>query len=420
MNEQQQCSTVSEIKSQVVELYKISKLLQEQLSLINSMIDKLMSRHHEISVQDESVISVSSASNFLTLSKTNENSKITPVQATYSDILNQNLTQENPVLEEDNEKSVQIVDKISGKGSRKNNDKDKSVKQKHSNQSSVQRSSRKQNIKSIKQTKTKEHHQGRTLLIGDSVMSSINRKGLTKGVECKSVPGATVDIIKDSLQIFDITKLDNFIVYVGGNSALNGTDLEYFEEKYEQLIEYVKDKSCSCKLLLCTVCPQGDTDVTDINDVIIRLCHTHELTYIDANADFCDKKNSLRGHFYRPRATIHLSRSWIKRLLGSIEQHVYIVQNFENCVYPINQSENNQRSSSEPKGARFLPTQSQEFRGTEAIHFRNGYQLNLQGSHGEMVQAPRNSEKSPIRTYTRKQTGKTYEMWLDKPHDRFL
>lgn len=104
MNEQQQCSTVSEIKSQVVELYKISKLLQEQLSLINSMIDKLMSRHHEISVQDESVISVSSASNFLTLSKTNENSKITPGQATYSDILNQNLTQENPVLEEDNEK----------------------------------------------------------------------------------------------------------------------------------------------------------------------------------------------------------------------------------------------------------------------------------------------------------------------------
>ena len=140
------------------------------------------------------------------------------------------------------------------------------------------------------------------------------------------------------------------IVYVGGNNASNGTDLEYFEEKYEQLIEYVKDKSSSCKLLLCTVCPRGDTDVTDINDVIIRLCHTHELTYIDANADFYDKKNSLRGHFYRPRDTIHLSRSGIKRLLGSIEQHVYIVQNFENCVYPTNQSEKkNQKNSSEPK-----------------------------------------------------------------------
>ena len=45
-------------------------------------------------------------------------------------------------------------------------------------------------------------------------MSGINRKGLTKGVECKSVPGATVDIITDSLQILDITKFDNIIVIV--------------------------------------------------------------------------------------------------------------------------------------------------------------------------------------------------------------
>lgn len=133
-----------------------------------------------LSTLDQSVTSVSSISNFVTLSETNENAKITPGQATYSEILTQNLTQENPFSEEDNEKSVQIVEKSSGKGSRKNNVKDKSVKQKHSNQSSVQRSPRQQNIQSSKQTKTKEHHQGRTLLIGDSVMSGINRKGLTK------------------------------------------------------------------------------------------------------------------------------------------------------------------------------------------------------------------------------------------------
>ena len=49
-----------------------------------------------------------------------------------------NLTQENPVSGENNENSVQIVENSSGKRSRKNNDKDKSVKQKHSNQSSAQ------------------------------------------------------------------------------------------------------------------------------------------------------------------------------------------------------------------------------------------------------------------------------------------
>lgn len=58
-------------------------------------------------------------------------------------------------------------------------------------------------------------------------MSGINRKGLTKGVECKSVPGATVDIT-DSLQILDITKFDNIIVivYVERNNASNGTDFD--------------------------------------------------------------------------------------------------------------------------------------------------------------------------------------------------
>lgn len=86
----------------------------------------------------QSEISLSSVSNVLTLSETNDNSKIISDQAMYSEIRTQNLTQENPVSGENNENSVQIVENSSGKRSRKNNDKDKSVKQKHSNQSSAQ------------------------------------------------------------------------------------------------------------------------------------------------------------------------------------------------------------------------------------------------------------------------------------------
>lgn len=86
----------------------------------------------------QSETSLSSVSNVLTLSETNDNSKIISDQAMYSEIRTQNLTQENPVSGENNENSVQIVENSSGKRSRKNNDKDKSVKQKHSNQSSAQ------------------------------------------------------------------------------------------------------------------------------------------------------------------------------------------------------------------------------------------------------------------------------------------
>ncbi len=47
---------------------------------------------------------------------------------------------------------------------------------------------------------------------------------------------------------------------------------KYFEEKYDQLISLVKSKTPHCALYLCTVCPRGDTEVTDTNDIIQRLC----------------------------------------------------------------------------------------------------------------------------------------------------
>ena len=47
-------------------------------------------------------------------------------------------------------------------------------------------------------------------------MSGINRKGLTKAVECKSVPGATVDIIIIIIIIMSLFKEE----YTVGNTNL--------------------------------------------------------------------------------------------------------------------------------------------------------------------------------------------------------
>ena len=66
-------------------------------------------------------------------------------------------------------------------------------------------------------------------------------------------------------------------------------------------------------------------------------CRTNKLTCIDTHADFYDKKNQLRHHFFKHRDNIHLSRSGIKRLLGTINQHLCVVDNFEKCVYSYNQ-----------------------------------------------------------------------------------
>lgn len=339
----QQLPSVSTISNQVAQLHQISKSLQEQLSVMSSKIDILLSRQDQISEQSKiqeleevSVTSISDDSNFVTLSETREDIRMTPGGATYSEILTGS--------KKDRTVSVETRDKSVNKNKKgrnqKGNSKDSTVK---SSQSSKQSSTKNQKQQTTPKDiqNVKEHQDSyRTLIIGDSIVSGINRKGLTNKVECQSVPGATIDTVIDKLQIFDISKFDRLVVYVGGNdsSRKSDLDLEYFEEKYQQLITFVKNSNSSCKLFLCTSCPRGDTDVTDINEVIMRLCRSNKLTCIDTNADFYDKKNQLKHHFYKPRDSIHLSRSGTKRLLGTIDHHLCIVENFEKCVFPFSQS----------------------------------------------------------------------------------
>ena len=40
------------------------------------------------------------------------------------------------------------------------------------------------------------------------------------------------------------------------------------EEKYEQLLNYFKEKSPETNIYLCSLCPRVDTLVSDINEII--------------------------------------------------------------------------------------------------------------------------------------------------------
>ena len=98
--------------------------------------------------------------------------------------------------------------------------------------------------------------------------------------------------------------------------------------------------------------------------MIVRLCQTNELTCIDTNADFYDKQNQLRHHFFKPRDNIHLSRSGIKRLLGTINQHLCVVDNFEKCVYNFTQLTKTSTQSRKDQTSQHM----REFRQKEISH----------------------------------------------------
>ncbi len=123
------------------------------------------------------------------------------------------------------------------------------------------------------------------------------------------------------------------MIYVGGNNAANGTDIEFFEEKYDQLVTSIKKKNADSKIYMCTSCPRGDTDVGGVNEVITMLSRVHGARIVDTNFAFHDKACNVRAHFYKPRDNIHLSRSGVKRVLGTINEHINIVENYEKCVF---------------------------------------------------------------------------------------
>ena len=124
----------------------------------------------------------------------------------------------------------------------------------------------------------------------------------------------------------------------------------------------------TCQIYLCNMSPRSDTDTTEVNQVIDRLCEEHNLTMVDINKAFYDKRGKIIERYYGDDL-IHLSTSGVKRLLGEIDKEINIVENFENCsfksryqkrshVHKGSSQTNSHRSNSGPRRGR--PTKNRE------------------------------------------------------------
>ena len=95
------------------------------------------------------------------------------------------------------------------------------------------------------------------LLIGDSLISSVNPKGLAPNVIKNGISGGNIDKVSTQMKVYDLKKFSHVVLYVGGNDASSGSDIEYFKEMYDQMIQYVKESNNQCKIILCSSCPRG-------------------------------------------------------------------------------------------------------------------------------------------------------------------
>ena len=108
---------------------------------------------------------------------------------------------------------------------------------------------------------------------------------------------------------------------------------EYYEERLDQLISYIKTENAECDIFICNMCPRSNKNVSTINAIILRQCETHSVIHIDTYNCFFSKGNQLRQHFSKPRDNVHLLRAGTRCLLGIINEQIKIVEDLVYCAY---------------------------------------------------------------------------------------
>ena len=156
-----------------------------------------------------------------------------------------------------------------------------------------------------------EHLPSRILIIGDSIHSGINPKGLKNNVFCQTYPGATLSTLTENIQIYDLNNYKDIIVYVAGIDASQdhwagvmlseNLETEYIEEMYDKLSLLIQEKTPTINIYLCSICPRGDADVYNVNSVIKDLSDFHSCVFLVINKTFYNKYDDLNHIFTTKR-----------------------------------------------------------------------------------------------------------------------
>lgn len=181
-----------------------------------------------------------------------------------------------------------------------------------------------------------DRSQNKTLIIGDSILNPINPKGMVQTLRKHSKSGAKVGDILGEIKMYDLMSFESVIVYIGGNDASGSTDIELFQEYYDQLLSIIKTGNSECRVYMCYISPRGDTDVTEYNACIESLSthwKNHGVSIIKETEEFFYGKDDLPTFRYYSSDGIHLSSSGVRRLLHAINNKVHIVRDFEMSVY---------------------------------------------------------------------------------------
>lgn len=163
----------------------------------------------------------------------------------------------------------------------------------------------------------------KTLIIGDSLMRGIQKRGLAADVEIKTMPGAKLDEVARRLNEYDLSNFSNIIIYIGGNDVASGKSVTRFRAELVKTTTSLQERGCV--VCICNVCPRRDVDVRPLNDVIAEVCKITAATYIDVNSAFIYADGTTARHFYH-KDGIHLNERGTRTLVSRIHKGKVIIK----------------------------------------------------------------------------------------------
>lgn len=167
----------------------------------------------------------------------------------------------------------------------------------------------------------KESH-SKTLIIDDSILKGINKRGLSDNTDIKSISGAKVTQVSYSVRNLNLHEYGTFINYVDGNNAVSGN----VDDVYTELKEAIKTLQYrNNTVYLCTLAPRSDCDVAPVNAQLMKLSRDMNLNLIDIHISFVYANGNVASHYFS-RDGVQINNRGSRTLVSCINRNEPIIK----------------------------------------------------------------------------------------------
>ena len=162
----------------------------------------------------------------------------------------------------------------------------------------------------------------KTLVIGDSILKGINKRGLSENTDVRTLRGAKVKDISFSISKWNHHSYAKYVIYVGGNDV-GSADIKTIYSELKETVAFLKQKNND--IYLCTVCPRSDCDVVPLNNSLKELSQELHVNIIDTYSSFVYGDGNTARNYYM-RDGIHLNNHGTRNLVSSINRVIPVIK----------------------------------------------------------------------------------------------